>query len=106
MTTHVSISEKCAIGNDGTTFLQTKLYKKISEADCLGMDGGYSLFIQKFKGNATNADYTFYDRNFLHPIIKVPEQKMTNNETHFNNKFGSFRSAIEAQFFMLLSKFE
>ncbi|KAG2208817.1 hypothetical protein INT45_010130 [Circinella minor] len=92
--------------NDGTMFIQMKLYNKISEADCLGMDGSYNLFIQKFKDNATDAGYGFYDRNFLHPIRKEPGQKLTLNETHFNNKFGSFHSSIEAQFSMLGSKFE
>ncbi|KAG2215273.1 hypothetical protein INT45_004092 [Circinella minor] len=104
--THVSVSEKCAVGNDDTMFIQMKLHKKISKADCLGIDGGYNLFIQKFKDNAIDAGYGFYDRNFLHPIRKEPEQKLTLNETHFNNKFGSFRSSIEAQFSMLGSKFE
>ncbi|KAG2215608.1 hypothetical protein INT45_013094 [Circinella minor] len=105
--THVSVFKKCAVGNDGTMFIQMKLYnKKISEADCLGINGGYNLFIQKFKDNATDADYGFHDGNFLHPIRKEPGQKLTLNETHFNNKFGSFRSSIEAQFSMLGSKFE
>ncbi|KAG2222130.1 hypothetical protein INT45_007566 [Circinella minor] len=104
--THVSVSEKCAVGNDDIMFIQMKLYNKISEADCLGMDGGYNLFIQKFKDNGTDAGYGFYDRNFLHPIRKELGQKLTLNETHFNNKFGSFHSSIEAQFSMFGSKFE
>ncbi|KAG2216300.1 hypothetical protein INT45_012478 [Circinella minor] len=71
MITYVSDSKKCAIGNDGTMFLNMKLYKnKISEADCIGFDGGYDLFIDKFIDHADNynSSNTFINRNFMYPI--------------------------------------
>jgi hypothetical protein len=45
----ISNSDKCAGSNDGTMFLNMKLYKKIHIGDCIAMDGGYPLFINQFK---------------------------------------------------------
>ena len=55
----ISHSEKCAVGNDGTMFINMKLHRKLHLGDCIGMDGGYILFINKFKENALIDGYDF-----------------------------------------------
>ena len=109
MITCVSESEKCALGNDGTMFLNMKLYKnKISEADCIGFDGGYDLFIEKFIDHADNynSNNTFNNRNFMYPIRKEQNINRSITELDYNKKFGSFRSGIENHFSVLASKFD
>lgn len=102
----ISKSEKCAKSNDGVMFLNMKLHNKIHKGDCLAMDGGYTLFIDKFKEMSINEGYDFKDKNFVYPIRKEPGIKLTANELHANKVFGSFRSAIENQFSVLASKFD
>lgn len=109
MITYVSNNEKCAIGNDGTMFLNMKLYRnKISEADCIAFDGGYDLFIEKFIDNADEYDCNnkFNTRNFMYPIRKEQNIKRKITEIDYNKKFGSFRSGIENHFSVLASKFD
>ncbi|KAI9242999.1 hypothetical protein BDA99DRAFT_549497 [Phascolomyces articulosus] len=49
MIIYISKSDKCGKGSDGTMFLEMKLYNKMHIGDCLAMDGGYNLYINKFK---------------------------------------------------------
>ncbi|CAO3627615.1 unnamed protein product [Mucor hiemalis] len=102
----ISKSEKCAKSNDGIMFLNMKLHNKIHKGDCLAMDGGYTLFIDKFKEMSINEGYDFQDKNFVYPIRKETGINLTANELHSNKVFGSFRSAIENQFSVLASKFD
>ncbi|KAI7847284.1 hypothetical protein BDC45DRAFT_420247, partial [Circinella umbellata] len=44
----VSKSELCGESNDGSMFLNMKLYNKIYKHDCIAFDGGYTLFINQF----------------------------------------------------------
>lgn len=101
----VSNSEKCAKGSDGTMFLNMKLYKNIHKLDCIGMDGGYNLFVEKFIENANEFGYDFNHNNFVYPIRKEVNKKLNVNELSYNDKFGSFRSEIENHFSLLASKF-
>ncbi|KAI9243262.1 hypothetical protein BDA99DRAFT_449239, partial [Phascolomyces articulosus] len=99
----------CTIRNDGTMFLNMKLYKnKIYEADYIGFDGGYDLFIDKFINQADdyNSNNKFDKRNFVYPIRKEQNIKRKITEIDYNKKFGSFRSGIENQFSVLASKFD
>jgi hypothetical protein len=73
--------------------------------DCLAMDGGYNLFISKFKENSLNAGKDFSDKNFVYPIRKENNSKLTASELTYNSIFGSFRSDIENHFSVLASKF-
>ena len=102
---YISNSEKCAKGNDGTMFLNMKLYKNINNLDCIGMDGGYNLFVEKFIENGIEYGYDFSHNNFVYPIRKEVNKNLTVNELNYNSKFGSFRSEIESQFSILASKF-
>jgi hypothetical protein len=101
----ISESQKCGIGNDGTMFLNMKLHNKMHIGDCLAMDGGYNLFISKFKENSLNAGKDFSDKNFVYPIRKENNSKLTASELTYNSIFGSFRSDIENHFSVLASKF-
>ncbi|KAI9247657.1 hypothetical protein BDA99DRAFT_548971 [Phascolomyces articulosus] len=46
-----------------------KLYNKMHIGDCLAMDGGYNLYINKFKEESLNKGKDFSDKNFVYPII-------------------------------------
>jgi hypothetical protein len=105
MIVFISNTEKCGKGSDGTMFLDMKLYNKMHIGDCLGSDGGYNLYINKFKEKSLSAGKEFSDKNFMYPIRKENNIKLTIDELHYNKKFGSFRSEIEDQFSVLASKF-
>ncbi|KAG2224286.1 hypothetical protein INT45_012854 [Circinella minor] len=102
---YISNSEKCAKGNDGTMFLNMKLYRNINSLDCIGMDGGYNLFVDKFIENVIEYGYNYSQNNFVYPIRKEVSKNLTVNELNYNSKFGSFRSEIKSQFSVLASKF-
>ena len=105
MILYISNSEKCGIGNDGTMFINMKLYNKIHIGDCIAMVGGYNLFINQFKEQSLNAGKDFSDKNFVYPIRKENDINLTASELHYNSVFGSFRSDIENHFSVLASKF-
>ncbi|CAO3618568.1 unnamed protein product [Mucor hiemalis] len=86
-------------------FLNMKLYNKMHIGDCLAMDGGYNLFITRFKENSLNAGKEFSDKNFTYPIRKENNSNLTAAELNYNSIFGSFRSDIENHFSVLASKF-
>lgn len=86
-------------------FLDMKLYNKMHIGDCLGSDGGYNLYINKFKEESLNAGKGFGDKNYMYPIRKENNVNLSIDELHYNKKFGSFRSEIEDQFSVLASKF-
>lgn len=102
----VSNSEKCAIGNDGSMFIKMNIQRKMHIADCIAADGGYTLFVNKFKEISTNEGFDFSDKNFSTPIRKEPGIKLTSTELTYNNKFGAFRSGNESIFSILASKFD
>ncbi|KAG2217748.1 hypothetical protein INT45_005469 [Circinella minor] len=102
---YISNSENCAKGNDGTMFLNMKLYRNINSLDCIGMDGGYNLFVGKFIENGIEYGYNYSQNNFVYPIRKEVNKNLTVNELNYNSKFRSFRSQIESQFSVLASKF-
>jgi hypothetical protein len=102
----VSNSERCALGNDGSMFIKMNLQKKMHIADCVAADGGYTLFINKFKEISSNEGYDFSDKNFSCPIRKETGVKLTSTELTYNNKFGAFRSGNESIYSVLASKFD
>jgi hypothetical protein len=105
MIVFISNSEKCGKGSDGTMFLKMKLYHKMHVGDCLGSDGGYNLYINKFKEDSLNEGKEFSDKNFMYPIRKENNVNLSIDELHYNHKFGAFRSEIENQFSVIASKF-
>ena len=105
MIIYISKSDKCGKGSDGTMFLEMKLYNKMHIGDCLAMDGGYNLYINKFKEESLNKGKDFSDKNFISPIRKENNKNLTAIELQYNKRFGSFRSEIENQFSVLASKF-
>ncbi|KAI9243249.1 hypothetical protein BDA99DRAFT_544545 [Phascolomyces articulosus] len=66
--------------------------------DVMAMDGGYTLFINKFIELSKLKNKEFENNNFVFPICKDNKIKLTEPEKHFNNVFGSFQSKIENQF--------
>jgi len=65
MILYVFKSEKCGKGSDGTVFLNIKWYNKIHIGDCIAMDGGYNLYIKKFKV------VYMLEKNFLINILYI-----------------------------------
>jgi hypothetical protein len=101
----ISKSEKCAVSNDGVMFLNMKLEEFIHVGDCLGMDGGYTLYIPKLKEKCIEIGKDISDKNFNPPIRKDDNVKLNIEELDYNKRFGSFRSEIENHFSLLASKF-
>ncbi|KAG2215393.1 hypothetical protein INT45_013582, partial [Circinella minor] len=79
-------------------FLNMKIYDKMDNNNVMAMDGGYTLFINKFIELSKLKNKEFENNNFVFPICKDNKIKLTEPEKHFNNVFGSFRSKIENQF--------
>lgn len=101
----ISKSDFCSDSSDGSMFSNMKLYKKMHERDTIGIDGGYTLFVNQFTDMAKEKGYEFSIDNFVYPIRKNINEKITITEDHFNKTFGSFRSKIENQFSELGNKF-
>lgn len=96
----ISVSESllCGISSDGGMFLNMKIYNKIDKRDVIAVDGGYTLFINQFEKFCENKNIKLNDNNFFYPIRKEPNEELNIEEKHFNDVFGSFRSAIENVF--------
>lgn len=86
----VSNSERCGMGNDGSMFIKMNMHKKMHIADCLAADGGYTLFIQKFKEVSSNEGYSFSDKNMSCPIRKENNVKLSLEEESYNKKIWYF----------------
>jgi len=106
MVIYVSYSDLCGKSNDGSMFLNMKLYNKILKQDCVAIDGGYTLFIKQFEDLCNNKGYDLDDNNFFYPIRKEINEKLNEQEIYYNKVFGSFRSKIENQFQELFNKFK
>jgi len=91
----ISKSEYCSDSSDGSMFLNMKLYNKLHEGDCIAMDGGYNLFINKFLELSEEKGFTFGEYNFQFPIRKKVNEPLSNIDQIYNDTFGSFRSKIE-----------
>lgn len=101
----ISNSDFCSDSSDGSMFLNMKLYRKMHSHDIIGIDGGYTLFVNQFIDISSEKGYEFSHNNFVYPIRKNINENITITENHFNNTFGSFRSKIENQFSEIGNKF-
>ena len=70
MIIYVSYSDLCGTSNDGSMFLNMKLYNKIFKQDCVAVDGGYTMFIKQFKDLCNSKGLDLDDNNFFYPIRK------------------------------------
>ncbi|CDH58940.1 predicted protein [Lichtheimia corymbifera JMRC:FSU:9682] len=94
MVLFLSRSAPCRDNNDGTMLSQMDLRNRVSPTDCVGLDGGYTLFITSIlAGNEHLAKH-----NFVHPIRRTRNGDLSSDELKYNEVFGSFRSKIEAVF--------
>ncbi|KAI7889660.1 uncharacterized protein EV154DRAFT_423527 [Mucor mucedo] len=82
------------------------LYQIMHIADCTAADGGYTLFLNKFKEISSNEGFDFSDRNYSPPVRKKSGINLTSTELIYNTKFVAFRSGNEALFSVLASKFD
>lgn len=73
--------------------------------DCIAMDRGYNLYMNKFKEDSLHAGKEFSDKNFVYPIRKENNKNLSASKLQYNKRFGSYRSEIEDQFSGLASKF-
>lgn len=98
----VSQSASCRDNNDGTMMLEMQLERKMSQLDCVVLDGGYTLFINKVIENSSDK---LTRKNFLHPIRKNIGIDLSSDELQYNKELGSFRSRIESLFGELIIVF-
>jgi hypothetical protein len=101
MVLFVSESAPCS-QNDGVMFTNINLKDKIHESDCIGLDGGYTLFVNQ----VLKLNDKFQESNFVCPIRKPKNAKLSAEEVEYNKRFGSFRSSIESFFGELGKTFE
>lgn len=102
----ISKSSLCGNSSDGGMMLNMKLYNVINKEDCIALDGGYTLFIKQFEDLCKERNYDLCDNNFFYPIRKENNIRLTKQEEHYNDVFGSFRSIIEQQFCDLQNKYK
>ena len=96
-----SESRPCKDHPDGVMFTRMNL-DSIEKEDCVGLDGGYTLFIKQVVQKNRN----LHDLNFYHPVRKPKGDELLQVETKFNKELGSLRSSIEAKFGELKNVFE
>lgn len=60
--------------------MQMNMQRKMHITDCIAADGGYTLFINKFKEVSTNERYEFSNKIFSTPIRKEAGVKLTSTE--------------------------
>jgi hypothetical protein len=94
MIVFVSKSAPCAANNDGSMLADMKLKGKVTKYDCVVMDGGYTLFLDRILARNGHLG----EHNFVAPIRKRRHAELTEDEVKYNAILGSFRSAIEASF--------
>lgn len=94
MVLFVSKSAPCAENNDGSMLADMKLKRKITKYDCVVVDGGYTLFLDRILARNSHLG----EHNFVAPIRKQRHMELTEDEVKYNTVLGSFRSAIEATF--------
>jgi hypothetical protein len=94
MVLFVSDATPCSSNNDGSMLAEMHLKKKVSKYDCIVLDGGYTLFLDRVL--ATNPHLG--KRNFVVPVRKQRGLELTTEEAKFNSVLGSFRSSIESTF--------
>jgi hypothetical protein len=85
----VSDSLPCKDNSDGVMFTQMNLRNKMNRGDCMALDGGYTLFVNKVANDPLSK------ANFCYPIRKQKNAELSAQVKKFNEEFGSFRSSIE-----------
>jgi hypothetical protein len=101
MVLFTSKSAPCKDNSDGVMFVKMKIDKYIDKFDCIALDGGYPLHLNKIISN-TELDMI----NFCIPIRKSKGIELSKDESTFNRMFGSFRSKIEGTFGELSTTFK
>ncbi|KAG0296252.1 hypothetical protein BGZ98_001035 [Dissophora globulifera] len=79
----------------------TDMNNMINKLDCIALDGGYNLYINKLLDSSDELQY----ENFYYPICKTHGIALTDEEKSYNDIFGSFRSKIEGHFGEMHSTF-
>ncbi|KAI8060624.1 uncharacterized protein B0P05DRAFT_456045, partial [Gilbertella persicaria] len=92
--------------NDGQMFLDMKIENKISEYDCMVLDGGYYYYVENFINNCQKyGNDSIGKDNFMYPIRKEKNTELNEKEKSYNEVLGSFRSSIENNFGKFGNKF-
>lgn len=94
MVLFVSNPAPCATNNDGSMLAEMHLRRKISKYDCVVLDGGYTLFVDRIIASNSHLE----KHNFIFPVRKQRGMDLTTQEAKFNKVLGSFRSMIESTF--------
>ena len=102
----VSDVSPCSKGNDGTMFIESRIDNKMTNCDCLLLDGLYLQYIGDLVelNKKENGDIKYH--NFCCPIRKQRNIEFSVEETKYNKKHGSFRSAIETKFAQISNIFK
>ena len=80
-----SESVPCEDNHDGLMFTEMDLENIIEVGDCMGLDRGYTLFIQQVLKNTK-----LEDCNFICQIRNPRGVELTRDETAYNESYGSF----------------
>lgn len=92
-------SDFCSDSPDGSMLLNIKLYRNMREPDTIRINGGYTLFDNQFTITAKEKPFVISTiDNFVYPIRKNINEKITITEDQFNKTFRTFRSKIDSQF--------
>lgn len=102
---YTSNTEFCNDFTDGQMFEKIKIENTMKITDCLMMDGGYTLHIDKLIENCSQRGIDINLDSFCFPIRKERNVDFTENEKNFNKQFGSFRSDIESFFYKYTNVF-
>src|SRR3979490_1756784 len=93
MVLFISESAPCKNNTDGAMLKKMRIQDKIEKYDSIAVDGGYKLFIKQIVEESN-----LKERNFCCPIRKIKNMELSDEETKYNEMFGSFRSLIEGFF--------
>ena len=94
----VSPSVPCNDYTDGQMFQNIKLEKYITQTDCLLLDGGYPLYIEKLIDLLDSRGSDINQESFIYPFRKPNNEELSENQLQFNIEINSLRSDIESFF--------
>jgi hypothetical protein len=95
---YISQPKPCSDYTDGKMFEEINLNKCLHQTDCMLIDGGYTLHVNKVieKNNLNGGCLSL--NNFCYPNRKPKNEVLSPEQINFNKQIGSMRSDIETFF--------
>lgn len=95
---YISPSLPCSDYTDGQMLQNIKLERYITISDCILLDGGYPLYIEKLIEDIDNRGFDINWEYFIYPFRKEKDKELTENQLQFNDEINSLRSDVESFF--------